>query len=76
MNLLQEMKLDPIMFFRYTRMTLPLFNNLLEKMRAHLMKKIGELYNRSRDLLLLSGTCNILFINKWTHIKWIVFMLI
>lgn len=39
MNLLQEMKLDPVMFFRYTRMTLPLFNNLLEKMRARLMKK-------------------------------------
>lgn len=39
MNLLQEMKLDPVMFFRYTRMTLPLFNNLLEKMRVHLMKR-------------------------------------
>ncbi|EFN82445.1 hypothetical protein EAI_03120, partial [Harpegnathos saltator] len=39
MNLLQEMKLDPVMFFRYTRMTLPLFNNLFEKMRVYLMKR-------------------------------------
>lgn len=30
-HLLQEIKDDPQMFFRYTRMTVPIFKNLLEK---------------------------------------------
>jgi len=37
--LLQEMKDDPQMFFRYTRMTVPIFYKLLEMTRASLTKR-------------------------------------
>ncbi|XP_024876786.1 protein ALP1-like [Temnothorax curvispinosus] len=38
-HLLQEIKDDPQMFFRYTRMTVPIFNKLLEIMRPSLIKR-------------------------------------
>ncbi|XP_071652483.1 uncharacterized protein [Temnothorax longispinosus] len=38
-HLLQEMKNDPFMFFRYTRMSLCIFNQLLEMMTPFLVKK-------------------------------------
>ncbi|XP_032668398.1 protein ANTAGONIST OF LIKE HETEROCHROMATIN PROTEIN 1-like [Odontomachus brunneus] len=38
-HLFQEMKSDPQMFFRYTRMTFPIFNKLLEKAKPFLTKK-------------------------------------
>lgn len=38
-HLLQEMKNDPQMFFRYTRMTGPIFDKLLEMVRPFLIKK-------------------------------------
>ncbi|XP_011312330.1 uncharacterized protein [Fopius arisanus] len=34
-----ELKSDPQMFFRHTRMTVPIFNQLLEMMRPSLSKK-------------------------------------
>ncbi|CAL1683880.1 unnamed protein product [Lasius platythorax] len=49
MNLLQEIKLDSVMFFRYTRMTLPLFNNLLERMRAHFGQKKLESFGTGAE---------------------------
>lgn len=38
-HLLQEIKEAPQMFFRYTRMTVSIFKNLLEKVRPLLIKK-------------------------------------
>jgi len=38
-HLLQEMKNDPYMFFRYTRMSVCVFNQLLEMMKPFLTKK-------------------------------------
>lgn len=38
LHLLQEMKDDPVTFFRYTRMTLPIFMRLLEMVRPYLTK--------------------------------------
>lgn len=38
-HLLQEMKTDPYMFFRYTRMSTNVFNHLLEMMIPFLTKK-------------------------------------
>ncbi|XP_025262921.1 uncharacterized protein LOC112637408 [Camponotus floridanus] len=38
-HLLQEMKTDPYMFFRYTRMSVNVFNHLLEIMKPFLTKK-------------------------------------
>jgi len=39
-HLLQEMKTDPYMFFRYTRMSTNVFNHLLEMMIPFLTKKV------------------------------------
>lgn len=39
MHLLQEMKEDPQKFFQYTRMTIPIFNKLLEILTPLLTKK-------------------------------------
>lgn len=38
-HLLQEMKTDPYMFFRYTRMSVKVFNHLLKIMKPFLTKK-------------------------------------
>jgi len=38
-NLLQEMKADPYMFFKYTRMSINVFNYFLEIMKPFLIKK-------------------------------------
>lgn len=38
-HLLQELKTDPEMFFRYTRMSVCIFNQLLEMMKPFLRKR-------------------------------------
>lgn len=40
--LFQEIKKDPCMFFCYTRMSVPIFNQLLEMMKPVLTKKVIE----------------------------------